>query len=78
MGSSRARVAGPLEAHAAGFVAELARAGIPGSRLTQLLLMAHVSRWRAAEGWTPAGCRWMRQSGSRLRGGRAATCSSGP
>jgi hypothetical protein len=52
--------------------------GTRESAYGRLLLMAHVSRWRAAEDWTPAGCRWMRQSGARLRGGRAATCSSGP
>ena len=53
---SRVRVAGPLEAHAAGFVAELARLGYTsGSAYGQMLLMAHVSRWLAGEGLDAGG-----------------------
>ena len=48
---SRARVSGPLQAYAAGFVAELARLGYTTqSACGQMLLMAHVSRWLAGEG----------------------------
>lgn len=48
---SRARVTGPLQPYAAGFVAELARLGYTnGSACGQMFLMAHVSRWLAGEG----------------------------
>ena len=48
---SRARVTGPLQAYAAGFVAELARLGYTTqSACGQMLLMAHVSRWLAGGG----------------------------
>jgi integrase/recombinase XerD len=54
--SSRARVAGPLKAYAAGFAAELARLGYTsGSAYGQMLLMAHVSRWLAGEGLDAGG-----------------------
>lgn len=47
----RARVAGPLAAHAEGFRAELASVGYtPGSGENQMLVMARVSRWLAGEG----------------------------
>jgi len=48
---SRARVTGPLQAYAAGFVAELARLGYTTqSACGQMFLMAHLSRWLACEG----------------------------
>ena len=48
---SWARVTGPLQPYAEGFTAELARLGYTsGSAYGQMLLMAHVSRWLAAEG----------------------------
>lgn len=48
---SRARVTGPLQAYAAGFVAELARLGYTTqSACGQMFLMAHVSRWLGGEG----------------------------
>ncbi len=51
----RARVGGPLAAHAEAFRAELARLGYtPGSAENQMLVMARVSRWLAGEGL--AGC----------------------
>jgi len=47
----RARVVGPLAAHADGFRAELAGLGYrPGSAENQVLVMARVSRWLASEG----------------------------
>ena len=50
----RARVAGPLAAHAEAFRAELARLGsTPGSAENQMLMMARVSRWLAGEGLAP-------------------------
>jgi integrase/recombinase XerD len=53
---SRVRVTGPLEAHAAGFAAELRRLGYTsGSAYGQMLLMAHVSRWLAGEGLDAGG-----------------------
>jgi integrase/recombinase XerD len=53
---SRARITGPLHAHAAGFVAELARLGYTcQSACGQMLLMAHVSRWLAGEGLDAGG-----------------------
>jgi integrase/recombinase XerD len=53
---SRVRVTGPLEPFAAGFAAELSRQGFtPTSAGLQLGLVAHVSRWLAAEGLGPAG-----------------------
>jgi site-specific recombinase XerD len=53
---SRARVTGPLQAHAAGFVAELARLGYTSqSACGQMLLMAHVSRWLDGEGLDAGG-----------------------
>ena len=46
----KARVAGPLAAHAEEFRAELARVGYtPGSGENQMLVMARVSRWLAGE-----------------------------
>jgi len=48
---SRVRVTGPLEPFAAGFAAELVRRGYASQPAAQQLrLMAHVSRWLAAEG----------------------------
>jgi integrase/recombinase XerD len=53
---SRARVTGPLEPYAAGFISELSRLGYTSqSACGQMLLMAHVSRWLAAEGLDAAG-----------------------
>jgi integrase/recombinase XerD len=53
---SRARVTGPLQPYAAGFVAELARLGYAsGSACGQMFLMAHVSRWLAGEGLDAGG-----------------------
>jgi integrase/recombinase XerD len=48
---SRARVTGPLEQFAPGFVAELARLGYTGNSASgQMFVMGHLSRWLAAEG----------------------------
>ena len=48
---SRARVTGPLEPYAAGFIEELSRLGYTTqSACGQVLLLAHVSRWLAGEG----------------------------
>src|SRR3954451_5000696 len=48
---SRVRVTGPLEAYAPGFRSELARVGYTeNATADQLRLLAHVSRWLAAEG----------------------------
>jgi len=48
---SRARVTGPLQPYAAGFIEELSRLGYTTqSACGQVLLMAHVSRWLAGEG----------------------------
>ena len=48
---SRARVTGPLEEYAAGFVAELARLGYTGNSASgQMFVMGHLSRWLASEG----------------------------
>lgn len=53
---SRVRVAGQLEPFAAGFGAELLRRGYARQPAAQQLrLMAHVSRWMAAEGAQVAG-----------------------
>lgn len=53
---SRACVRGPLEPHAAGFAAELSRLGYTsGSAYTQMLLMAHLSRWLTGEGLDAGG-----------------------
>jgi integrase/recombinase XerD len=53
---SRARVTGPLQPFAAGFVAELSRLGYTnGSACGQMFLMAHVSRWLAGEGLDSSG-----------------------
>jgi integrase/recombinase XerD len=53
---SRVRVTGPLEAHAAGFAAELARQGYTReSAYGQMLLAAHVSRWLAGQGLDAGG-----------------------
>jgi site-specific recombinase XerD len=47
---SRARVTGPLQQYAPGFVAELARLGYtPDSACGQMQMMAHLSRWLAGE-----------------------------
>jgi len=51
---SRIRVTGPLEPYVSGFVAELTERGYtPVSAAHQLRLMAHLSRWLAAEGVGP-------------------------
>lgn len=48
---SRVRVTGPLEAYASGFATELTRVGYrKNSTADQLRLLAHLSRWLAAEG----------------------------
>jgi len=48
---SRVRVTGPLEPFAAGVAAELLRQGFtPNSAGLQMGLVAHLSRWLAAEG----------------------------
>jgi hypothetical protein len=53
---SRARVTGPLHQNAPGFVAELARLGYTASSASgQMFVMAHLSRWLAAEGLDAAG-----------------------
>lgn len=53
---SRVRVTGPLEPYAVGFGAELCRLGYtPLSAANQLRLMAHLSRWLAAQGLDSAG-----------------------
>lgn len=50
----RVRVSGPLAPFAAGFAAELTRQGCtPKSASLQLQLMAHVSRWLAAQALDP-------------------------
>lgn len=47
---SRARVTGPLEQYAAGFVAELARLGYTGNSASgQMFVMRHLSRWLVSE-----------------------------
>jgi integrase/recombinase XerD len=52
---ARVRVAGPLEPYAAGFAAELSRLGYTKNATTdQLRLLAHLSRWLAAEGLSAA------------------------
>jgi integrase/recombinase XerD len=53
---SRARVTGPLEDYAAGFVAELARLGYTGNSASgQMFVMRHLSRWLAGEGLDASG-----------------------
>ncbi len=53
---SRARVRGPLQEYAAGFVAELARLGYTReSACGQMFLMGHLSRWLAGEGLDAGG-----------------------
>ena len=53
---SRARVTGPLQQYAAGFVAELARLGYTGNSASgQMLVMGHLSRWLAVVGLDVAG-----------------------
>ena len=48
---SQARVIGPLEQCASGFVEELARMGYTGNSASgQMFVMGHLSRWLAAEG----------------------------
>ncbi|SRR6266568_2545359 len=48
---SRVRLTGPMEVHASGFAVELARSGYTkNSTAHQLQLLAHMSRWMAAEG----------------------------
>ncbi len=50
----RVRVGGPLSPFAAGFVAELGQRGYARvSLVAQMQLLAHVSRWMAAEGLAP-------------------------
>jgi site-specific recombinase XerC len=57
MGDSlRVRVTGPLQEYAPGFAAELAGLGYrAGSASVQMLTVAHLSRWLAAEGLDAAG-----------------------
>lgn len=58
----RVRLTGPMEVYASGFAVELARSGYTkNSTANQLRLLAHLSRWLAAEGLgvedlTPAVC----------------------
>jgi integrase/recombinase XerD len=53
---SRARVTGPLRQYAPGFIAELARLGYTqNSASGQMFVMAHLSRWLAAEGLDASG-----------------------
>ncbi len=53
---SRARVTGPLQQYAPGFVAELARLGYTANSASgQMFVMAHMSRWLAGEGLDAAG-----------------------
>ena len=53
---SRARVAGPLQPYAAGFIEELSRLGYTTqSACGQVFLMAHVSRWLAGQGLDAGG-----------------------
>src|SRR5437879_2208218 len=53
---SRARVVGPLQQYAPGFVAELARLGYTANSASgQVFVMAHLSRWLAGEGLDAAG-----------------------
>jgi len=53
---SRVRVSGPLQPNAPGFAGALARLGYtPLSAVLQLRLVAHLSRWLAAEGLAPEG-----------------------
>src|SRR5579875_1205627 len=48
---SHARVTGPLQQYALGFVAELARLGYTANSASgQMFVMAHLSRWLAGEG----------------------------
>jgi integrase/recombinase XerD len=50
MDPSRVRVTGPLERYAPGFLAELIAVGYKRvSAALQLQLMAHLSRWMAAD-----------------------------
>jgi len=52
---ARTVVLGPLEPFAGGFVVELSAQGYTaGSAVQQMCLMAHLSRWLAAEGLGPA------------------------
>jgi integrase/recombinase XerD len=53
---SRARVSGPLQQFAPGFVAELARLGYTANSASgQMFLMGHLSRWLASEGLDASG-----------------------
>ena len=53
---SRARVTGPLQQYAAGFVAELARLGYTGNSASgQMFVMGHLSRWLVSEGLDASG-----------------------
>jgi site-specific recombinase XerD len=53
---SHARVTGPLQQYAPGFVAELARLGYTANSASgQMFVMAHLSRWLAGEGLDAAG-----------------------
>jgi integrase/recombinase XerD len=50
---SRARVTGPLQRYAPGFVAELARLGYtPDSACGQMFVMAHLSAGWRVRAWT--------------------------
>ena len=53
---TRARMTGPLQRYAPGFVAELARLGYTANSASgQMFVMAHLSRWLAGEGLDAAG-----------------------
>jgi integrase/recombinase XerD len=53
---SRARVTGPLQQYAPGFVGELARLGYTANSASgQMFVVAHLSRWLAGEGLDAAG-----------------------
>jgi site-specific recombinase XerD len=53
---SRARVTGPLQQYAPGFVTELARLGYTSSSAScQMFVLAHLSRWLASEGLDAGG-----------------------
>jgi len=68
---SRARVTGPLQQYAPGFVAELARLGYTANwACGQMFVMAHLSRWLASEGLDAAGL--TRQVAGRFLAARQA------
>ena len=72
---SRARVTGPLEQYASGFVAELARLGYTGNSASgQMFVMGHLSRWLAAGGLDAAGLTPEQRTGSWPRAARRDMC----